>query len=201
MRTSSRRLFTLLSVLLALSACSERGQAATPAPHAAADGTYTVLGPDLKRLRDDFNADAGKLRLVYIVGATCPECLRGMDDLGKALSAEQDDPRLRVYVVYVPALGATAADIPPTLSLLPGKDVSRYWDPTGTSGKRYRDALGIRQFAWDVWMIYRPGQHWDQESPPKPDFWMDQLDGLPPERFLDPDKFAKQVRAYLAPSR
>ena len=193
-----KRLSILLPVALALWTCS--GQAAPSTPHAAT-GVYTTLAPDLKRLRDDFNADAGKLRLLYIVGATCPECLRGMDDLGRALSAEQDDPRLRIYVVYIPALGAEAGDIQPTLSLLPGKDVSRYWDPTGTIGRRYRDTLGIQQYAWDVWMIYRPGQHWDQELPPKPDFWMEQLDGLPPERFLDAGTFAKQVQAYLAQSR
>ena len=112
-----------------------------------------TLAPDLKHLRDDFNADADKVRLLYIVGGTCPVCLRGMDDLGKALAAEADDPRLETFVVYVPALGAKASDIAPTLPLLPGNHVSRYWDAQGAAGHVFEGVLKSGICAWEVWMI------------------------------------------------
>lgn len=185
------RLFLLAT--LAVAACP--GQAA---PTATTGAAYSILEPGLESLRNTFNADTGKVRLLYIVGATCPVCLRGMDDLGKALAAEADDPRLETYVVYVPALGAKASDIAPTIPLLPGQHVVRYWDPQGASGHVFEDVLKTGGFAWDVWMIYAPGQRWECAAPPEPAYWMDQLGGLPEWRRLDAGTFAKQVRSQMA---
>ncbi|MGH8397427.1 MAG: hypothetical protein ACRETA_04185 [Gammaproteobacteria bacterium] len=162
---------------------------------------YVTLDTGLKQLREDFNAHVSDVRLVFIVSGTCPGCLLGMDDMGKALAAEQANPQLRTYVVYIPKLGAQAKDIQPTVSLLPGQYVYRYWDPAGVSGRRFSGTLGIGQFAWDVWMIYGRGQQWDKELPPKPDFWMHQLYGLPSWRYLNADTFAKEVKTYLTQSK
>ncbi|MGA9853744.1 MAG: hypothetical protein WBR29_00505 [Gammaproteobacteria bacterium] len=183
-------------VVMLLGACSHSRAASSIQPAAAG---YVTLDPSLKRLQNDFNADADKVRLLYIVGGTCPVCLRGMDDLGKALSAQQNDPHLQTFIVYVPALGAKATDIRPTVYLLPGKYVSRYWDPSGTSGRLFDETLHTGGFAWDVWMIYGAGQRWDGTKPPVPDFWMDQLGPpLPQWRYLDAGTFNKQVERYLA---
>lgn len=192
------RLLALACISVPLAACGS-GQASSPAQ--PADPAYVTLDPGLSRLRDDFNADAGKVRLLYIVGPTCPVCLRGMDDLGKALAADEDDARLHTFVVYVPALGAKASDIGPTLALLPGKHVQRYWDPKGASGRSFEGTLDIKEFAWDVWMVYAPGQRWDGSAPPVPAFWMDQLGGLPEWRRLDAGTFAKQVAGQLASAK
>lgn len=183
----------LVSVALAICVCS--GPAA---PAAENDPGYVVLDAGLSRLRDAFNADVGKVRLLYIVGPTCPECLRGMDDLGTALAPEQGDPRVRTFVVYVPELRAKPADIGPTVSLLPGKQVSRYWDPVGASEKLYEGLLQTPGPAWDVWMVYVPGRRWEGAVPPAPDFWMDQLEGMPASHYLDAGRFATQVKTLLA---
>lgn len=194
--TRFAHLITLLSAFILLAACG-RGQASSPAQPAASG--YVTLDPSLKRLQDDFNADVGDVRLLYIVGGTCPVCLRGMDDLGNALIAERDNPRLRTFVVYVPALGARATDIQPTVSLLPGDYVSRYWDPRGASGRLFDQTLNTGGFAWDVWMVYAAGRRWEGAEPPSPDFWMDQLGPpLPGWRYLDAKTFSKQVESYLA---
>lgn len=184
--------FLMLPVALTVSACGDHTE---PAPQTTG---YTVLGTNLSTLRSEFNADAGKVRLLYIVGPTCPVCLRGMDGLGKALAQEQDDSRLRTFVVYVPELHATPADIGPTIPLLPGKEVSRYWDPAGSIEKLFEAKLKTMGPAWDVWMVYGPGQRWDGDAPPSPDFWMDQLEEMPQWRYLDPAEFAKQVKDRLA---
>ncbi len=190
------RLLVLSCAVMLLAACGHSRAASSI--QAAAAG-YVTLDPSLKRLQNDFNADANKVRLLYIVGGTCPVCLRGMDDLGKALSAQQDNPNLHTFVVYVPALGAKTTDIQPTVSLLPGKYVSRYWDPSGASGQRFNETLNTGGFAWDVWMVYGAGRRWDGSKPPTPDFWMDQLGPpLPKWRDLDAGTFSKQVESYLA---
>lgn len=194
--TRLAHLITLLCAFILLAACGS-GQASSPAQPAGPG--YVTLDPDLKHLQDDFNADVDEVRLLYIVGGTCPVCLRGMDDLGKALSAERDNPRLRTFVVYVPALGAKATDIQPTVSLLPGINVSRYWDPRGASGRLFDQTLNTGGFAWDVWMVYAAGRLWEGTKPPIPDFWMDQLGPpLPEWRYLDAKTFSRQVEGYLA---
>lgn len=192
------RYASLSSLIVVIAACGHGNGAALAHTEAqSAVSTYVTLDPTLMQLRNDFNADAGDVRLVYIVGATCPECLRGMDDMGKTLAAQMKNPRLHTFVVYVPALGAKAKDIQATLPLVPGEQVSRYWDPSGTSGVRYRHTLGLKVYAWDVWMIYGNGQQWKQKFPPKPDFWMHQLNGVPASNFLNPGIFAEQVMRYL----
>lgn len=192
MRSLTRSILLLIPLTLLAPAS---GSQAAPAPSA---DIYSTLPADLAGLRQDFNAGVGKVRLLYIVGASCPVCLRGMDDLGRALAPQQDDPRLRTLVVYVPELHAVAADIAPTVSLLPGKQVSRYWDPAGASEKTFESILKTPGSAWDVYMVYGPEQRWDGALPPQPDFWMAQLGGIPSSRYLDAAEFAKQVQSRLA---
>ncbi|MGH8307382.1 MAG: hypothetical protein ACRER0_03835 [Gammaproteobacteria bacterium] len=195
------RPLVLLSTMLTVSAYA--GGNAIPSKDGMqnAESGYVTLDTGLKQLRVDFNTHASDVRLVFIVSGTCPECLRGMDDMGKALAVEQANPKLRIYVIYVPKLGAQAKDIQPTISLLPGKHVYRYWDPAGVSGRRFSYTLKIGQYAWDVWMIYGRGQQWGKELPPKPDFWMHQLYGLPSWRYLNIDTFVKEVKTYLTQSK
>src|SRR5215213_8806627 len=74
---------------------------------------YKVLGEDSQALRDDFNRAKGTVRLLFVVGPTCPSCLRGLDDVNRDLLSKTDDPRLQTFVVHVPALGAKSQDVPP----------------------------------------------------------------------------------------
>lgn len=195
------RVLALLSTMLTVSVSAGGKPMPSYAGAKYADPVYITLDSSLTRLREDFNANVGDVRLVFIVSGTCPGCLRGMDDMGKALATEQSNPQLHTYVLYIPKLGAQAKDIQPTVFLFPGKYVYRFWDPAGVSGKRFSGTLGIAQFAWDVWMIYGRGQHWDKELPPKPVFWMHQLYGLPNSNYLNASTFAKEVKSYLARSK
>ncbi len=189
------RFIYLLSPLLVFPVVSCSGHSAPSSQNTVG---YKVLNTNLAELREDFNANAGKVRLLFIVGPTCPECLRGMDDLGKALANEQDNPKLRTFVVYVPELHAKSQDIGPTVSLLPGKFVSRYWDPNQSSERVFKKMLNTAGLAWDVWMIYGPEQRWNGAVPPMPEFWMDQLYGMPEKYYLNPAVFKKQVERRLA---
>ena len=80
---------------------------------------YVVLDKNLSQLRADFNANVGKVRMLYIVGPTCGICLRGMSDLQEAVySKKGDDPRLVTFVIHVPTLGAREANVAPASRLI-----------------------------------------------------------------------------------
>jgi hypothetical protein len=161
---------------------------------------YVVLDPTLSQLRADFNVNAGKVRLLHIVGPTCGICLRGLSDLQEALySKKGDDPRIVTFVVHVPTLGAHEANVAPASGLISNSFTTNYWEETGIIGRLMQRAMGFDQYTWDFWTIYDPQVVWsDAHQIPAPKFWQHQLHGLPPERKLDPDAFAAKVDELLA---
>jgi hypothetical protein len=64
--------------------------------------------------------------------------------------------------------------------------------------RAFQTVLGLGSDAWDVYLLYGPGVRWDGDLPPRPDFWMHQLeeaDRLAP--FLDPYVFAERAMTLL----
>lgn len=164
----------------------------------ASDKPYVVLDEDLTKLKEDFNAKAGAVRLLFILGPTCGICLRGMADLNDEFLADsQNDPRLHTYAIYVPALNAEEKHISPAMTLMNGSRIYNYWDGAGTIGAHYQKVLNIDVWAWDVWLIYGPDAVWEGETPPEPDFWQHQLQPLPKETRLDKEVFAAETLARV----
>jgi hypothetical protein len=170
---------------------------------AMADAGAVHLNGSLERLRTDFNARKDRVRLLFIVGPTCGACLRGLDDVNRELVGKvQADRRFHTYVVHVPALLATAAAVPDAMKLMPGPNVTHYWDGDWRSGAAFGRALDLFQdeaktrliAAWDVWLIYAPGQTWDDpDRPPVPRVWRHQLRSGPSGLELDPPAFAAEA--------
>lgn len=152
--------------------------------------SYVVMGPDLAVLREDFNAKAGTVRLLFIVGPNCGVCLLGLEAINNELLAANDNPRLHTFVVHVPASGADEGDVAPAAQLLTGKNVTHYWEDTGIIGALYQEVLGRYEYVWDEWMIYGPGAGWEGEAPPKPDFHVHIMSR--------PEEFAEKTRELLA---
>lgn len=197
MKIHIERLICPVSVLLVACApetptSSDIGTAKTP--------LYATLDEDLTQLRAEFNSMTDKLRLVFISGPSCGICLRGMDDLNQSIvAAVQDDPRVHTFVLYVPTMGAEEKHAVAAMPLMYGPRVTHLWDPGGRSGLDFQKALDIQVYAWDVWMIYEPGQRWEQDQPPPaPDYWEHQLGPLPKETLLDASRFADAVKERLA---
>ena len=190
-------MFKTLMALLIASAFLAIAPAPAPAQPAK---SYVVLDQNLSRLRADFNANVGKVRMLYVVGPTCGVCLRGMSDLQESLySKRPDDPRMVTFVVYVPTLGAHEANVVPASHLITDRHTTHYWEESGIIGRRMEQVLGTGRYTWDVWMIYGPKAVWkDALLPPPPDFWQHQLDGLTGGKKLDPDVFAANVNKFLA---
>ncbi len=187
--------------LLPLIAACDQGPVESP-PDADPDqlgaSSYVVIDENLSRLRDDFNAHTGQVRLLFIVGPTCGICLRGMADLSdEFIAASQNDDRLYTFVVHVPTLGAEEKHVADTMPLLDGPRVSHYWEDSGIIGRHYEEVLDIGIYAWDVWFVYGPEARWEGTLPPPPDFWQHQLGPLPEERRLNAETFAAAAREQL----
>ncbi|HEX3949877.1 MAG TPA: hypothetical protein VHW95_08510 [Steroidobacteraceae bacterium] len=157
-------------------------------------------------LRDNFNRDQGFVRLLFVVDPICPECLRGLADMGDDVLAKlPKDARIKVYVVHDPVIGGADKDIPAAAELLHTTLARHYWDPSGDFGRQMSQALSLLHgtkpvYAWDVWMIYPPNAVWNLKDPPQPAFLMHQLPGLDNAKFppLDSNVFFAKVNDMLA---
>jgi hypothetical protein len=198
------KLVALFATIAALAVLSS----ATRATDARAARMYTVLDETGSQLRSDFNRAKGSVRLLFVVDPICPGCLRGLDDLNKALLGNTDDRRLQTFVVHVPVLtpAAKAKDVPPAAALLQNGHVRHYWNPSGAFGNALAEGVGLERddkvvYAWDVWLIYGPEATWDGPSPPKPRLLMHQLRALQGSKefpHLDGEVFAREVHQLLA---
>lgn len=160
---------------------------------------YVVLGKNLTQLRADFNANAGKVRLLYIVGPTCGICLRGLSDMQEALySKSGDNPRIVTFVVHVPTLGARESNVAPASQLISNRYTTNYWEETGIIGRRIQQTMNFPLYTWDFWSVYDPRTVWsDPNKIPAPAFYMHQLDGLPPTLKLDASVLAAKANELL----
>ena len=188
----------LILTTLLLAACSNDTELQSPETVGETAATYKVIDQDLQELKDDFNANQGRVRLMFLSGPTCGICLRGMADLNDAFIAErQDDDRLVTFVVHVPALGAKEKHVAETIPLLSGPRIHHYWEDTGIIGQHFSEVMEVEYYVWDFWAIYGPNASWDNLLPPKPDYYEHQLGvtsgsyrSFPKERVLDAGRFA-----------
>jgi hypothetical protein len=193
----NRKFFPIiLASIFLLAACGQDTGESDSVLAAKADYlTYEVIDQDLEKLRNDFNAHQGQVRLVFISGPTCGICLRGMADLNdEFIAASQTDGRLETFVIHVPALGAKEEHVPDVIPLLAGPRIHHYWEESGIIGRLYQKVMDTRFYIWDFWMVYGPDVVWDGELPPEPDYWMHQLGPLPRELMLDAEVFAAETK-------
>ncbi len=189
-----------------LAACSPNDVGDSAVDSEIADPSYVVMGEDLRQLKDDFNVNEGRVRLLFISGPTCGICLRGMADLNDAfIAASQGDSRLVTFVAHVPALGAREEHVAATIPLLQGPRIHHYWEDSGIIGQHFSEVMDVEIYVWDFWMIYGPEARWDGVLPPAPDYYEHQLGvtsggsrGFPRERVLDADRFAAEAAGYVA---
>jgi len=200
----------ILISAITLAAC---GQAGEPGERDGGSETtgptgpdYLVIGEDLQQLKDDFNANQGRVRLVFLSGPTCGICLRGLADLNDEFIADkQNDDRLVTFVVHVPTMGAKEHHAADSIPLMNGPRVHHYWEESGIIGQHYTEVMDVNMYVWDFWAIYGPDAVWDGTLPPVPEYYEHQLGvtssnfrGFPKERVLDAERFAAQTRNYLA---
>jgi hypothetical protein len=191
----------LFFVTLLVASCGDSADPLTGTEPSETAPTYTVIEQDLQFLKDAFNANQGRVRLMFLSGPTCGICLRGMADLNDAFLAEhQNDERLVTFVVHVPTMGAKEKHVAETIPLLNGPRIHHYWEDTGIIGQHYREIMDVDHYVWDFWAIYGPDVIWDGMLPPDPEYFEHQL-GVTSGRYrtfpkglvLDADRFATKT--------
>ena len=192
----------LVSVLASAAACGQRSELSAISEQSerpdSGKNSYVVLDEDLQQLKDDFNANEGRVRLVFLSGPTCGICLRGMADLNdEFIAASQNDDRLVTFVVHVPALGAREEHVADTIPLLNGPRVHHYWEESGIIGSHYTDVMDVDMYVWDFWMIYGPEAQWQETLPPKPDYYEHQLGGFPRAKMLNAERFGVEAGIFI----
>ncbi len=106
---------------------------------------------------------------------------------------------LRVYSVYVPILESdNEASVPVALKRLPDSRVVFYWDAKGDLTQGYSRVLRLNEKrpAWDVYLLFDRAAEWKAE-PPTPNYWMHQLRDVSPERRLNGDTLAAEIKKTL----
>ena len=119
--------------------------------------------------------------------------------------AKEASPDLLAYVVWVPMFRGMERDVPRAATEVPDARARHYWDGGSVLVKGYRETLGFREDAWDIFVVYGPGATWDGDRPPAPDYWMHQLGSSSKPRvggpFLDAEVFLQKTRELLARPR
>jgi len=96
----------------------------------------------------------------------------------------------------VPKRQGHEADVAMATRFVPDPRATHFWDGSKVLVQGFNPVLGLGQDAWDVYLIYGPTARWDGPTPPRPDFWMHQLNTSagPP---LDPQAFAAHADSLL----
>lgn len=113
-----------------------------------------------------------------------------------------DHPGLRLYVVWGPMLGdESREDAGPATAYLQGERVSHFWTGSHELAEALGPVLGLPEGerAWDTFLLYGPGAEWGEGGPPpEPAFVMHVGRSLPPERRMNGEVLAGEVRRLLA---
>jgi hypothetical protein len=157
---------------------------------------------DMKELRDKFNQDKGKVRLLLLLSPTCPECLHGASEIQHKVLEKIKESDLRTYAVYLPILKTDQErSIPTAMKRFSDNRINFYWDSKGELAQNYSRILPLaHQPAWDIYLLFNRDEEW-KTDPPAPDYWMHQLSGVSAERRLDGQKFADETNKLLRISR
>jgi len=151
----------------------------------------------LAQLRDAFRWDDGNPRLLLLLSPTCEMCRVGASLVKRYVLEANDDPKLRVLVVWLPISDEdTEATARRAAADLAEPRVKQYWTTDKSVGDAFKKPLGMtRGTAWDVYLVYGPQRRWTGEEPPAPDFYMHRNDDLPAALHLNARRLAEAVRA------
>ena len=98
-------------------------------------------------------------------------------------------------MLWVPRRGGQEKDVPNATRVIADASAHEFWDGNDLLGMQYRQVLGWRGNAWDVYMAYGPKAQWNSDLPPVPDFFMHQTFEKGPR--LDSAAFGTKLRQLL----
>lgn len=122
-------------------------------------------------------------------------CLRGVREVEQLWLAKDSTAGVAVFVVWSSQLGAHEENVDAGTTLIPDRRVRDFWDPQRLVGTAFSHAAGRTAPAWDFYMLFGPEATWPPTGVPTPTWWEHQLSRLPPDRRLDPTRFAAKAAA------
>ena len=198
-------LLTFLSVITVVAGCASRNQFGSQAVQARDDvpRQVTVLADDLSPLRERFNADSGRWRVVALVSPTCSACVLGAEVVQKEITARYPQQQVAALIVWIPMLKTDNEKAASSSAMIyPLERADQYYDsqqgvgwayargpfagfpqrarkslPEGRSPTDASDDRAERLIPqWDLYMLYAPGVKWEPGSaPPPPTHWIRHL--------------------------
>jgi hypothetical protein len=128
-------------------------------------------------------------------------CLRGASEVNSDVLAKIPTNDVRAYAVWVPKRKGKEADVAEATATVTDGRATHFWDGAGVLLRAFAPVLGLREDAWDVYMIYGPEARWETSTPPVPAFWMHQLGSSVSAPRLDAGIFAQRLRETIAGSK
>jgi hypothetical protein len=156
------------------------GQSATVASHV----TTAMSSVDTDAVRKEFNTSSEKVRIVALLSPTCPGCRSGHGVVGQVLK-KFSSPKLRAILVWEPMRdGDSLVAATQQAETLRDLRITQGWNEDKNVGKLFGETLELHDIAWDVYLVYKTGIKWEAQQPPRPTFWMHQLEGADPKLLL-----------------
>ncbi len=163
-----------------------------------------ALQDSLQALKDKFNANKDKPRIVALLSPTCGGCVHAARALQKEIIEQYPEEDLSLLIVWEPMLGSDdQPSAEKSSTIFDDPRVTQYWDSQRLSGNTYSTqvypdrfrqvsqvmpedhflAAMFKQMAdrspeqipmWDFALFYRAGVIW-KDAPPKPQGFIRQL--------------------------
>jgi hypothetical protein len=165
-----------------------------------ADPEYVALDRDATALKADFNAAAGKVRVMAYVAPTCGGCLRGVDQMQKHVLPQLETDELEIFVVWVKKNGASERHVDRVTRLMTDPRATHYWDEHRVVVAALDGLLGIPDRACaGAFLVYGPRAKWTEPRPPSPAYWSDAHAGQFEDHGspFDTDALTAAVRKHL----
>jgi hypothetical protein len=160
------------------------------------------LSPGALQLKMDFNADAGKTRLLLLLTMGSFTSKMALRIVERFVLEPIRDPNLRVYVVWMaPNTAQTAKVLQQGAGLAPDPRVTEYWSDDPAMLKVFQPMMAFYKQASDPCLLFAPGKVWMRPAP-VPDR-IRQTAGiggkikLPPGEKLNGIELAKDVQTLL----
>ncbi|MDY7093782.1 MAG: hypothetical protein SX243_12495 [Acidobacteriota bacterium] len=175
------------------------GEAFDPRPERTT-AVVESLADSGDELRERFNQDADKVRLMVLLSPKCGICLASARVIQRYVMHDIESDDLALYLVWGPMLGGEERqDAKEATAFLPDSRVVHYWTPAHDLAAQVSKPLELgEELAWDTFLLYAPGTRWAEGPPPAPSSFMHVGRSLPAERRFNGKTLAAEIRGLLA---
>ena len=157
-----------------------------------------ITTTNLDTLKDEFNKNSHKVRIVSLLSPGCDVCQRAHKETIAKTFHEISAENLYGINVWMPWVWGDSKDLAAVVAArLKDPRVSEFWDEKYELSTALTKTLKATQEVWDIYLIYPAGVKWTDEIPPSPGFMMHQLPekyGLDMDLHLNADAFIGEVR-------